>query len=166
MTRRRTSTTDDARATVPAVVTPRRDDWPEWSIKDERRRLEAEIEARRTVHATPVYPREIAVQIAGDAARTLIPDWQLLRLEHRALFVQLLRAQPLLTDVRTILELRLLAHEAAAFLVGMETGRALERQHVDTRGRVRRRPSMLPQADARSSPSPNPNRLHLGADDD
>lgn len=154
----------DVPATVPAVITPRRADWSEWSAERERKRLEAEIKERARVIDQPIYPREIAAKLADDAARSIVPDWRLLREDHRALFVQLLRQQPelqqrevkqldsllrligdqlpaamrpLLTDYRTILELRILAHETAAFLVGIESGKRLARQHVDSRGRVR-----------------------------
>lgn len=164
--RRPSPTKKDVPATVPAVVNPRRADWSEWSAERERKRLEAEIEERATFTDQPIYPREIAAKLAEDAAHAIVPDWRLLREDHRALFVQLLRQQPelqqrevkqldnllrliadqlpvamrpLLTDYRTILGLRILAHETAAFLVGIETGRRLERQHVDAEGRIRSR---------------------------
>lgn len=183
MPRRPRQKQDDAPATVPAVVNPRREDWAEWSADREQRRIESEITERRAITDGAIYPREIAEKIAQDAARTVVPDWTVLRDDHRGLFVKLLRdrpelqqrevrqldsllhlirdnlpshLQPLITDLRTILEIRLLAHEAAAFLVGVETGRRLERQYVDSRGRLRtRRESADVETDS-------PFRLHLG----
>lgn len=152
-------------ADVPdGAALPERTSLAAWSVDRERRRLDAEIEERRRITESPIYPREIAEKIAHDAARSVIPDWRLVRDEHRALFVQLLRdrpelqqrevrhfdslvnlirdqlptaMQPLLADLHTIFTLKLLAHESAAFFVGVETGRQLEHQHVDAHGRLR-----------------------------
>lgn len=177
-----------ARKQLPAVadVAPRAD-WSEWSADQERRRIQTDIDERRRVMEDPIYPREIAEKIAKDVARTLVPDWHLLRQEQRGFFVKLLRQQPalqqrevrqmdsllnliadnlprhlqpLLHDLRTILELRLVAHEAAAFLVGVETGRRLERQYVDGQGRVRTRSGGSPSDHCAPSPD-GALRLHL-----
>lgn len=49
--------------------------------------------------------------------------------------------RPLVQDLEAITELRAVAREAAAFFIGMETGRRLEHYHIDAKGRhVMQRP--------------------------
>ncbi|HET7696236.1 MAG TPA: hypothetical protein VFK57_11045 [Vicinamibacterales bacterium] len=45
--------------------------------------------------------------------------------------------RPLLTDARTIYDLQAVGREAAAFLMGIEVGRRMERQYLDPGARVR-----------------------------
>lgn len=158
----RRTLTDDVPA-LPAVAPTPRADWSDWSQTYERQRLENDIRIRQQAAETAIYPREIAAKMADDAARQCVPDWRLVREEQTALFSKLLRLQPelqqrevkqldnvlrlvsdnlprhlqtLLSDLRIILALQQRAHETAAFLVGCETGRRLERQYVDAKGRL------------------------------
>jgi len=153
----RTPKPPDAPASVPAVVVTPRADWSDWSADRERQRLETEVQARQQIEGMGLYPREVAARAAADIAKTIVPDWRLVRQEHGTTFRQILREQPevqlrevktigrlmttiadclpahiqpLLRDARTIYDLQAVAREAAAFLIGVEVGRALQRQHV------------------------------------
>jgi hypothetical protein len=140
------------KASVPAVVTPRRADWSDWSQEHERQRIAHEIRERSAATQQAIYPRELAQKMAKDAAARVVPDWGLVRDEHRGLFMTLVKQQPelqmkeirqldtllrlfadnlpahlapLVSDLRTILEFQIVGHERAAFFVGVETGRRL-----------------------------------------
>jgi hypothetical protein len=66
MSRRRpTITTDDEPATVPAVVTPVRSDWSDWSQEHERKRLAENVRMTQEAAERPIYPREFAGRIAA-----------------------------------------------------------------------------------------------------
>jgi hypothetical protein len=164
--------------------------WKRWSQDRQQRQLEKQAEAiasNEAMKTAAIYPRELAQAIAHDAAHAVIPDWRLLRTEHGGLLKRLIAQQPewrlreiqqygplvrliadnlpvhirpLVADLETIIELRAVAREAAAFFVGMETGRRLAQQHVDGQGRLRgsRRAVRKPG----TSPSPDTAlRLHL-----
>lgn len=165
---RRRHTTNDAPATVPAVVPGRpapRSDWSGWSADYERKRLESEVRARQQTEDAGLYPRELAERIAADIAKTLIPDWRLTRQEFGATVTRLIQQQPemsvreirqldkvlglildnlpahiqpLLGDARLIIEQRAIAREAAAFTIGVETGRRLAVLRYDEKGRLRK----------------------------
>ena len=141
--------------------------WHRWSQDRHQRDLEQQAATKAhndTMTTAAVYPREIAQAIAHDAAHAVIPDWRLLRTEHGGLLKRLIAQQPearlrevqqfapllrlmtdnlpphirpLVQDLEAIIELRAVAREAAAFFVGMETGRRLAQQHIDGQGRLR-----------------------------
>jgi hypothetical protein len=142
----------------------RRADWSEWSAQHERQRIANETAEVQKRIGTPIYPREMAVKLAADTARIGVPDWRLLRDEHRGDVARILREQPelhqrdmrqrdqllravfdhlpahlrpVLSDLRVLWDVLIVAHEATAYLIGVETGRVLERAHVDARGRLR-----------------------------
>jgi hypothetical protein len=165
MSRRRpTITTDDEPATVPAVVTPVRSDWSDWSQEHERKRLAENVRITQEAAERPIYPRELAERIAADYTRVSFPDWRLLRLESRGLLKQLTYQQPemrqpevqrrgelvnllrsalptalrpLLQDVELIADLTSAAREASAFMVGFSMGKKAGQTYVDSRGRLR-----------------------------
>jgi hypothetical protein len=143
---------------------PVRSDWSAWSQEQDRKRIEHDVRERTSAVEQAIYPREIAAKMAAEAERQIIPEWRLLKLEHGGAFMRivkqqpefqqrdiqqrenLLRAvmdhlprhlQPAVHDLRVLWELLTVAHEAAAFTVGVETGRRLEHHHVDERGRLR-----------------------------
>ncbi len=147
-----------------SVLPTRRADWSEWSEQHERDRLAREAADVQKRLSTPIWPREQAAKLAQETARIGVPDWRLLRDEHRGDVARILREQPelqqrdvkqrdhllnaifrslpshlqpTLSDLRLLWEQVIIAHEATAYLIGIETGRVLERQHVDARGRVR-----------------------------
>lgn len=170
-------------ATVNPLTESDGDTWKRWSQDHHTRQLQKKAEAQAANEAIatgPIYPRELAQRIASDAARQILPDWRLLRSEHGGFLQRLIAQQPemrlreiqqfspllrligdnlpshirpLVADLETIVELRAVAREAAAFFVGMETGRKLEHQHVDAQGRLRqshrapRRPMRLHAGD-------------------
>ncbi len=103
--------------------------------------------------------RELGETIAT-ATATMIPDWRLLRTEHPGWIRKLVAAQPeshvreaqqygpllrmisdhlpghiraMVPDLEAIIELRTLAREASAFLIGCEVGRCQAQRHVDDR---------------------------------
>ena len=128
------------------------DVWARWSRDRERRdiqqRINADLEARAAANL-PIYPRECAERIAEDA-RAVAPDWRHMRPTLGPAWGRLLKAQPELApdltrqreatitavfnsaprhmqdavrDLRTLIDLLLVAHEAAAYQVGFEAGK-------------------------------------------
>jgi hypothetical protein len=66
-----------------------------------------------------------------------------------------------MTDVQTLTDLRAIARESAAFLIGVQTGRRLEHQWIDDAGRMRHKKPERP------APALEPGTLRLRlADDD
>jgi hypothetical protein len=167
--------------------------WQRWSQDRHQRKLQkrAEIQASNDAQATaPIYPREFAQAIAKDAAHTVLPDWRLLRTEYGGLLKRLIAQQPdwrprevqqfgplvrliadnlpphirpLVQDLEAITELRAVAREAAAFFIGMETGRRLEYQHIDPEGRLResRRPRVTRRKAATTNDTTEPEARRL-----
>jgi hypothetical protein len=142
-----------------------RSDLADWSRERERIRVAHDVEERQRVIEEPIFEREIAERMAAEAAPRIIPNRRHVREDDRRLWVKLLNQQPelqlreikqadrlltvirdnlpphlapLLADYATILNFRFTAHESAAFLVGLATGRRLEQQHMDARGRILR----------------------------
>lgn len=163
MKRRNPSTTQDEPASGPAVVTPVRSDWSDWSQAYERQRIEHNVRVTQEAIEKPIIPRELADRIAADYARLAFPDWRLLKQESRGLLTQLVRQQPemkqpevkrrgellnllrealprhmrpLLADFELIADLLTDAREAGAFMVGYAMGKRAERVHLDAKGRL------------------------------
>lgn len=141
------------------------DVWARWShdreLRQIQRRVHAETEAREAANL-PIYPRECAQRIAEDT-RTVAPDWRHFRPSLGAAWGRLLKAQPELTpeltrqreatitavfnsvpshlqpslrELRTLIDLLLMAHEAAAYQVGYEGGKLDAQTRVDAHGRT------------------------------
>lgn len=145
-----------------------RDVWHRWSIDRERRELQRQVNAeqeRREAANLPIYPRECAERIAQDTA-AVAPDWRHIRPTLGPAWGRLLKAQPELApdltrrrestitavfagvpphlresvrDLRTLIDLLLTAHEAAAYQVGFEAGRLDERIAIDRERQHRQR---------------------------
>lgn len=155
------------------------DVWRRWSqdraIRAQQRAINAEAERREAANL-PIYPRECAMRLAEDT-RTVAPDWRHMRPTLGAAWGRLLKAQPELapdltkqreatvtavfnsvplhlqasvTDLRQLIDLLLMGHEAAAYHVGFEAGRLERSTHVDNRGRIRNgtKPARSIQPDA------------------
>jgi hypothetical protein len=128
------------------------DVWQRWSEDRERRDLQARARATvANKHAAdePIYPRECAARLAADTCH-VAPDWRHIRPTLGAAWGRLLKAQPELSpeitrqreaavtavfnavppsfqahvhELRTLIDLLLVAHEAGAYYVGFEAGR-------------------------------------------
>jgi hypothetical protein len=127
------------------------DVWARWSrdkeLRDvvERRKVELH---NKTLATQPLYPRECAAQVA-ESIRLVAPDWRHARATLGPAWGRLLKAQPELapeltkrreaivvslfnatppeyhraiSDLRALFDLVLIAHEAAAYVVGFESG--------------------------------------------
>lgn len=138
--------------------------WARWSEDRERRDLQRQARATvasKQAANEPLYPRECAERIASETCH-IAPDWRHIRPTLGAPWGRLLKAQPELSpkitaqreatitavfngaprhlqeavkDLRVLIDLLLMAHEAAAYQVGFEAGRMDERQHASTRRR-------------------------------
>ena len=126
--------------------------WARWSREREHRNIQRRIAAEtnaREAASLPIYPRECAERIAEET-RTVAPDWRHMRPTLGPAWGRLLKAQPELTpdltrqreaaitgvfnavprhmqeavrDLRTLIDLLLVAHEAAAYQIGFEAGK-------------------------------------------
>lgn len=154
-----------------------RDVWSRWSVDRERREIQKRVNAeqeRREAENLPIYPRECAERIAQDTA-AVAPDWRHFRPTLGPAWGRLLKAQPELapdltrtreatitavfaavpthlrqsvTELRTLIDLMLMAHEAAAYVVGFEAGKLYERTDVDRDGRHDKRRRRPPRREA------------------
>ena len=140
--------------------------WRRWGVDRDRRevqrRINKELEAREFANL-PIYPRECAVRLAEDT-RSVAPDWRHIRPDLGPAWSRLLKAQveltpeitdqreatitavfkavprhlqPAVADLRILIDLLLIGHEAAAYQVGFEAGRLNQSAQEDERGRVR-----------------------------
>jgi hypothetical protein len=156
--RRRTNDTDVS-AAQRCLTESSKDVWERWSHDRERRQLQrkinAELEAREAANQ-PIYPRECCERIAQETYN-VAPDWRHIRPTLGPAWGRLLKAQPELTpdltrqreaaitavfnaapphlresvrDLRVLIDLLLVAHEAAAYQVGWES-RAVHDRHAD-----------------------------------
>lgn len=149
-----------------------------------KRKVHAEIEAREAANL-PIYPRECAERIAQET-HSVAPDWRHVRPTLGPAWGRLLKAQPELAaditaqreatmtavfnsvprhlrasvnDLRLLIDLMLMAREAAAYHVGYESGRLTERAQADGRGRT-----VHPRPHVRRATRPDSLlRLHDGA---
>lgn len=166
-----------------------REVWARWArdreAREVQRTINAELEARDAANL-PIYPRECAERIAEDM-QTVAPDWRHIRPTLGPAWRRLLKAQPELSpelvaqreatitavfnavprhlrgsvdDLRTLIDLLLAGHETAAYLVGFESGRLVERVREDARGRVRT--SSRPQVTRATTDDNDGLRLHAG----
>jgi hypothetical protein len=133
------------------------DTWARWSEDRERRDLQARARAtvaNKQTAGEPIYPRECAARLAAETHH-VAPDWRHIRPTLGAPWGRLLKAQPELSpeitrqreaavtavfnavppsfqahvhELRTLIDLLLVAHEAAAYVVGFEAGRLDARQ--------------------------------------
>lgn len=167
---RHASRADGMTAVERALTEGSKDVWARWSHDRELRQLQrkahAELAAREAANL-PIYPRECALRIAEDT-RASAPDWRFIRDTLGPAWMRLLRAQPELApamtkqreatitaifnsvpshlqasinDLRTLIELMLIAHECAAYLVGFEGGKLRAHEREDAHGRTHRTPS-------------------------
>ncbi|HVL66773.1 MAG TPA: hypothetical protein VM364_05870 [Vicinamibacterales bacterium] len=153
----------DLSAVKRALTESSAETWARWSEDRQRREIQRRINAEMEVrHAAdlPIYPRECAARIAEET-RTVAPDWRHIRPTLGPAWGRLLKAQPELApdltkqreatitavfnavprhlqecvrDLRTLIDLLLTAHEAAAYQVGFEGGKL----HAQDRGGQKR----------------------------
>lgn len=145
--------------------------WRRWNRDqgDRDREARVAIEAHNAALTGPIYERELGEAIAAATAK-MIPDWRLLRSEHPGWIRKLVAAQPesrvreaqqytpllrmigdnlpghiraMVPDLEAFIELRAVAREASAFLIGCEVGRQQAHMYVNAKGRLvkRRQPS-------------------------
>ncbi len=137
-----------------------------WSVDRERRELQDRARATIATNQAagePIYPRECAERIAADTCH-VAPDWRHIRPTLGRPWGRLLKAQPELApestkqreaavtavfnsvpsslqgtvrELRTLIDLLLVGHEASAYQVGFEAGKIEGRQSEDERGRLR-----------------------------
>lgn len=144
--------------------------------------MRKELETREAANL-PIYPRECAERIAQDTA-AVAPDWRHIRPTLGAPWGRLLKAQPELSpeltrqreaaitavfnaapshlresvrELRTLIDLLLMAHEAAAYQVGWES-RAVHDRRVDQREKAH------VQRGAKRKGEAGELRLHLGGE--
>lgn len=154
------------------------DIWARWARDREarqiQRKINAEMEAREAA-SLPIYPRECAERIAQDT-KDVAPDWRTIRPTIGPAWGRLLKAQPELSrelseqreatitavfntvprhlratvnDLRALIDLLLMAHEAAAYQVGYEGGKlAAKPAHVEYQRTRKRHTSRDTQAEA------------------
>ncbi|CAN5877471.1 hypothetical protein BH24ACI5_BH24ACI5_04200 [soil metagenome] len=157
--------------------------WATWSEERDRRELQARARAtvaQKIAADEPIYPRECAERIAADTQH-VAPDWRHIRPTLGAPWGRLLKAQPerapeitkqreavvtavfnavpsslqgTVRELRTLIDLLLVGHEASAYQVGFEAGKIEGRQHEDERGRLR--------SSTRAPRKPGALRLHDG----
>jgi hypothetical protein len=146
--------------------------WARWSresaMRDavERRKIAV---ANREMATKAIYPRECAERLAEDL-KQVAPDWRHARPTLGPEWGRLLQQQPemapeltkrreaiittlfnhtppefhrAIQDLRTLIDYMLIAHEAAAYTVGFESGRKRDQTHVDSRDRTRTRQATI-----------------------
>lgn len=175
-------------AAVAPLTESSADVWRRWGQDRQEREIWKLVasETHNQALTGPIYPRELAEAIAKATAK-MVPDWRLLKTEHPAWsrklaaqqpemqirevqqyspLVQMITSnlpghiRPLVADLEAIVELRAVAREAAAFLIGCEVGRQQQQMYVDARGRLVKRHD--PRPESQNSTDPSPFRLHLG----